>query len=151
MRLGLLALALGTNVLAQGRLDWTPLIADGTHIRVESAGMSRLDGTYLGVRGDSLRLALGRGGVTVAAPLDRVITIDVSQGRDRARWAGLGMLGGALGGGVLFTVMFYQDTKGTLGTPVILVVGALVGTVLGGVSGAIWAPESWTRYRNPDR
>ena len=136
---------------AQDGASWIPVISSGTRVRATIVDSPRppLVGSFGGATADSLRLILtGATGLTFHTR--SVAHLDVSEGRQRGRFAVIGGLIGGVGGGIIGAVAMSDDydTSGLEGL-VGFLAGAVLGLPTGAIIGALNAPERWTRYSNP--
>jgi hypothetical protein len=137
---------------AQPATSWTLPVAVGTRVRVstQATGSSQLVGSYLGLAGDSLRLALATT-ATIAIPVRDVAWVEASAGRPRLRFLAAGLIGGGVAGVLIGAAQGERKDPGGVGGLVGLIVGGFTGAAIGGLAAALWAPERWTRYLNPQR
>lgn len=117
----------------------------GTRVRVlDRSGGERFTGTILRITRDTLGLAVGGGSALVSLPTTRLASLEVSEGRERARsaWRGAGI--GLVVGGLVGAVSMRGDgTPGDIGVLVGFFAGGVLGAGSGTVIGAIAAPERW--------
>jgi hypothetical protein len=135
----------------------------GTRIRVSSSvpgflGSPRV-ANVLSQRGDTLSLRPEGTQDSIPLPLGSITRLEVSAGRSshRRQGMGLGLLGGALIGAVVgaatYTPCSTTQFLGCLGAPTsrggqaeeVGLVGALIGTFVGGFIGARRQTENWER------
>jgi molybdopterin-binding protein len=74
----------------------------GSRVRIDTADGVLVTGTVVSVEADTVRLETGRASIALAVLRSRVISLEVSAGRDQARGAKRGAL---IGGGVGLAVM----------------------------------------------
>ena len=118
-----------------------------TRVRITAPLLSEtvLLGTLRLMHGDSLLLTTSEGTARMRLPLRDVETIELSRGRDRIRYAGLGAVAGGLGMALAFGSSVEEQTGGEpIALGVGFLTGLLVGAPLGAVLGAAYAPERWT-------
>lgn len=124
----------------------------GARVRiVRAAGEESFIGNVARVTSDSIAVGVGGANVMVQLPLAHLASLEVSDGRDRAKWTANGTLYGALGVGLITGVLFAQEYPGTLMGPVGALAGGFMGAIGGGVAGAMLAPEQWDRVALPSR
>lgn len=137
---------------AQTGASWVPTLTAGTRVRATILDSPRppLIGAFGGVSADSVRVIL-IGTTTLALHTGTLAHLDVSEGRERGRWAILGGLIGALGGGLIGGMALAGEADASMGlAPVAgFFAGMVIGAPTGAIVGAITAPERWTRYSNP--
>lgn len=134
---------------AQQRSTWFLPVQAGTGVRVTvDSAANVIRGSFRGMSGDSLRVELARG-AAIAMPIGRVVYVDESQGRERWRWFWIGALAGAAAGGILGAWSMREEDE--LGRFVMTLAGITLGAPTGGIAGAVFAPERWTRHWNPER
>lgn len=157
--LPVLALAFGGAAApADGQPAPTPA---GARVRARIVGPAggpaglHCEGQAVGVAGDTLRLAAGSG----CPPGAFLADVEVAQGARGSRWAhaGLGLLGGALVGGVTARIAAGDGCRispcddGDFAVVILTVLGTAAGAAGGAVVGALlpagvrWAPAGTAR------
>ena len=134
-----------------------PVIAVGARVRVLTTADTppagrRVPwrvGRIVAATPDSLTIETGKSATPLTLPASAVERLEVSRGRDR----GKGMFVGALIGGLLAGGAAATASGGDEGVPAeeAVVGGAVAGLMLGGVMGALAAPERWQRAALPTR
>jgi hypothetical protein len=136
---------------AQGP-QWLPAISAGTRVRatVQDSPRPPFVGAFGGATSDSVRVIL-TGTTSLSLATSTLAHLDVSQGRERGRWAFVGGLIGAIGGGLIGGAALAGEADESFGlAPVAgFFAGIVIGAPMGAVLGAVFAPERWTRYPNP--
>lgn len=128
-------------------------VRPGDRVRVTTYQMASSGERQVGVLQQMFRDSVTvdwASGARETFPLHRVRRLDVSEGR--GSFVGLGMVGGFLGGAVTGAVVGTASWDGTdsyrgLAVAASSVVGALVGTVAGGLIGAVGRRERWARVQ----
>ena len=101
------------------------------------------------MQGDSLLLTSSERTARMRLPLRDVELVELSQGRDRVRYAGFGAVAGGMALALAFGAEVKKQTGGEpLTQPVGFFAGFVVGVPLGAVLGAAYAPERWTTSYN---
>jgi hypothetical protein len=120
----------------------------GVRVRVrETSNPQPFTGMLWHVSGDTYAVRPSGTNTLLELSRSRIVSIDVSAGRDRVRWGFLGAAAGALAGGLFGAATIGEDPNADLGSVGGFVVGSLVGAPLGAVLGALSAPERWRRIR----
>jgi hypothetical protein len=120
----------------------------GVRVRVhETSTPQPFTGTLWHVSGDTYAVRPSGTNTLLKLSESRIVSIDVSAGRDRVRWGFLGAAAGALAGGLFGAATIGQDPDADLGSVGGVVLGSFVGAPLGAVVGALNAPERWRRIR----
>lgn len=118
----------------------------GSRVRLDTTDGALLTGTVVSVDSDSVRVSTHSSGAVVALPLSRVLSYDVSRGRERGRGAKRGALAGGAVGLALVVSSLRGDTvdaKGRRDDRRLAVPIAIGLTALGAAIGAALAPERW--------
>lgn len=142
----LLAVVLSISVsrAAHGQRITDGLI--GSRVRLDTASGSLVTGTLMSIDADTIRLERSGAGAIVAVPRARVISFDVSAGREHGRGARRGALAGGAVGLVLIVASLRNDTAtvNRQASDLRLAVPVGLGLVaLGAGIGAASAPERW--------
>jgi hypothetical protein len=152
MRRALLILSLLTvpHVVGAQTPQWLPAVSTGTRVRavVDGSRTPAIVGIIVGATRDTVRLALTNSSI-VALAMPSLVWLDVSDGRERGRWAFRGGAIGLLAGGIIGMMAMRDDGAGSLAPIAGLLAGAILGAPTGAIIGAVYAPERWTRYSNP--
>ena len=146
-----LLMAAAAPAAAQTGASWVPVISSGTRVRATIVDSPRppLVGAFGGATADSLRLIL-TSSTSLSLEARSVAHLDVSEGRERGRWAVIGGLVGGLAGGLIGAAALGDDNDTTgLAAFAGFLAGSVLGLPTGAIVGAVYAPERWTRYSNP--
>lgn len=120
----------------------------GTRVRVQTVPDGPpFTGTVWRITADTLAVAVSSGNALLQLPMDRLASIDVSEGRDRLGWSVRGASIGALSGGLIGSIAVWQESHGDLGVLAGFFAGGMLGATGGALLGAITAPERWSRVR----
>ena len=125
-----------------------PYLPAGTRVRVlDRAGGTPFTGNVQRLTFDTLGVAVGGGAALVQLPTSRLVSLEISEGRERLRWAVKGAGIGLLAGGLIGAASMRDDTSavGDLGALAGFFAGGVLGAGFGAVGGAILAPERWRR------
>lgn len=144
MRLLSFCLLVALAVPSVGAQHVTPYGAvEGSRVRITAPALSErpLHGWVVAFAGDSLVLASSRRSARARLPLGEVRVVEVSDGRDRLGTAVFGAGIGALLGAVLGGAGLGQE--GEFAALVGAFAGVVIGAPIGGVAGALLAPERW--------
>lgn len=147
----LLLAVVGLPHVVQGQSpQWLPTVSTGMRVRAAVDGSPRppIVGNFVGAARDTVRIALTRTTV-VALATPTLAWLDVSEGRERGRWAFMGGVAGLLAGGFIGMLAMREEDPGSLAPVAGLFAGAVLGAPTGAIIGAIYAPERWTRYTKP--
>jgi hypothetical protein len=118
----------------------------GSRVRIDTADGALVTGTVVSVDADTARIASGHATSALAVTRSRIVSYEVSAGRERARGAKRGTL---IGGGIGLAVIALSLRRDTttvdrqasdLG---IAIPAAAIVTLLGAGLGAALAPERW--------
>lgn len=128
------------------------LLQAGTRIRVTSprTGDEPFAGNVLRLVRDTLVMATEGGNALLTLPTASLARIEVSEGRDRVKWGFIGAWAGATALGLGAAVALKNEDPNGLASFVGFLAGGIAGFFIGGVGGAIMAPEQWrplTLYR----
>lgn len=120
-----------------GRIDAFP----GDSVRLDTSGVRRRLGLDTGpVLVDEYRY--------VTIPRSEITNLEISGGRTARRSTLVGVLGGALGGGLFFGLAGRSNVDPTAGSvSQEFGKGAIVGAIVGGVIGYAWGGEKWVAGR----
>lgn len=146
-----LLLSVAVPARAQTGPGWIPHVSAGTRVRATVIDSPRppVIGAYGGATRDSMRVIL-TGTTSLSFYTPSLAHLDVSEGRERGRWAFIGGMVGAVGGGLIGAAsMSGGDYAMTFEPLVGFFAGMVLGAPTGAIIGAIYAPERWTRYSNP--
>jgi hypothetical protein len=130
---------------------------DEVRVRAPSAAPGVLRGEVLQYRGNTLALRQAGTGREFAIHVDSVRGMALNLGFDRRRstlrGARLGLFLGAAAGGVAGPFVAMEGTDDDFGTTAALVFagGALAGTGLGALGGAVFARDHWQSFSMPIR
>lgn len=130
---------------------------DEVRVRAPSAGPEVIRGEVLLYQGDTLALRQAGTGREFAIHVDSIRGMALNLGFDRRRstirGARLGLFLGAAVGGVAGPFVAMEGTEEDFGTTSALVFagGALAGTGLGALGGAVFARDYWQSYGMPIR
>ncbi|HET9011340.1 MAG TPA: hypothetical protein VFN38_05960, partial [Gemmatimonadaceae bacterium] len=97
---------------------------------------------------DTLAVAVSGGNALLQLPMNRLASIDVSEGRDRLGWSTRGAGIGVIGGGLVGAIAVWQESHGDLGVLAGFFAGGMLGAGSGAIIGALMAPERWNRVRS---
>jgi hypothetical protein len=144
MNSGLLRLATLAALLLAAKLPAQTDLSAGTRVRAFAPAVSdqRLVGRVSAATADSLMLTRPDG-ASIALSRPAIERLEVSRGHARVKWALIGAGAGLIVGGVIGGAMGGDDDTSGLGAAEGFTAGALQGIVLGGVAGALLAPERW--------
>ena len=121
----------------------------GTRVRVQTAPDGPpFTGTVWRITSDTLAVAVSSGNALLQLPMNRLASIDVSEGRDRLGWSARGASIGALSGGLIGSIAVWHESQGDLGVLAGFFAGGMLGATAGALLGAIIAPERWSRVRS---
>ena len=127
-------------------------LSTGARVRiVRAAGEEPFVGTVARSTPDTLAVGVGGGSVLLQLPLAQLVSLEVSEGRDRLVWTGNGVLYGSIGTALATGFVLAQQYPGSLVGFAGAIAGGLVGAVGGGVVGAMLSPERWEAVRLPAR
>jgi hypothetical protein len=120
-----------------GRIDSFP----GDSVRLDTSGVRRRLGLDTGpVLVDEYRY--------VTIPRSEITNLEISGGRTAGRSTLVGLLGGAVGGGLFFGLAGRSNVDPTAGSfSHEFGKGAIVGGIIGGVIGYAWGGERWLPAR----
>ncbi|HEY7770464.1 hypothetical protein [Longimicrobium sp.] len=130
---------------------------DEVRVRAPSAAPGVIRGEVLRYQGDTLALRQAGTGREFAIHVDSIRGMAQNLGFDRRRstirGARLGLFLGAAAGGVAGPFVAMEGTDEDFGTNAALVLagGALAGTGLGALGGAVFARDYWQSYGMPIR
>ena len=120
-------------------------VSVGQRVRVEAPAVfqERHKGNVLAPVIDTLFLKEKNSSVQ-PVPVNAIMTLEVSRGRQRWLWGFLGATAGFFAGGLL-GAQTYQTGESDIDGILAAIAGAAIGTVSGGIIGAVAAPERWRR------
>lgn len=126
-------------------------LATGTKVRVMAPRIfpERTTATVLAVQNDTIVMARSGGAVSFSVPLGDIQKLEISNGRSRFKWAGLGAVAGLFGGGIIGGSIGGQDDPTGLGAAAGFFAGAIQGVLGGAIIGGLAAPERWVNYPLP--
>lgn len=140
------SLAIVGPATAQRNADGT--LASGHLVRAQACSdPAYVQGRVAAWDTSALRLTSMEGTET-RIPVSNLHRIRV-RGRDRGRWATIGIFAGAVIGGIGYHV-WDRRRGGPAPYPIALYIAAPVGALVGGTVGAIGAPEEWVLWRRFD-
>lgn len=127
------------------------LLQSGTRIRVTSTrtGDEPFVGSALRLVRDSLVMATEGGNALLTLSTANLARLEVSEGRDRAKWGFIGAWAGATALALGTAVALKSEDPSGLASFVGFIAGGVAGFFLGGVTGAIMAPEQWREFTLP--
>jgi hypothetical protein len=137
--------ALAPTVRAQYDRPYLPV---GSRVRVvDRVGGAPFLGTVQRLTVDTLGVAVGGGAALVQLPTSRLVSLEISDGRERAGWAMRGAGIGLVAGGLIGAASLRDDppAPGDLSALAGFFAGGVLGAGFGAVVGAIIAPERWHR------
>ena len=118
-------------------------VSVGTKVRIESTVTRKLNGVLLARDADSITVVNAYGTVTTL-PTSSVVRIRTRDGRSHKMGAARGVLYGAVTGTAIgFAAHRYYGDGGPGSEPVYVSMGAVYGTLLGGVIGAVVGTQRW--------
>jgi hypothetical protein len=121
-------------------------LPSGVRVRVrETSNPQPFTGSLWHVSGDTYAVRPSGTNTLLELPRSRIVSIDVSDGRDRLGWGMRGTGIGLLAGGVLGAVSVGRDSQADLGALVGFIAGGILGAGAGALIGATSAPERWRR------
>lgn len=126
-------------------------IATGTRVRVLAPSIfpERATATVLAAQNDTIVVARSDGAVSLSLPVSAIQKLEISEGRSRFKWAGLGALAGLFVGGYLGGTIGGKDDTSGVGAAAGFFAGSILGVPGGAVLGALAAPERWVNYPLP--
>ncbi|MEO7367046.1 MAG: hypothetical protein ABIZ36_03755 [Gemmatimonadaceae bacterium] len=126
-------------------------LASGTKVRVMAPGIfpERTTATVLAAQNDTIVMARSGGAVSFLVPVRDIQKLEISNGRSRFEWAGLGAVAGLLAGGIIGGTIGGRDDPTGLGAASGFFVGAFQGVLGGAIIGGLAAPERWVNYPLP--
>lgn len=129
---------------------WPPAVGMRTRVLSPALGGQMQIGTVEGVTGDTLRFLRTDGVGPVSLTPSEINTIEVSGGTHtaKAKWGIIGFLGGAAAGAMIGAAT-YRPCTGSFacigdvgGRPMAVGVGAVLGSLAGGIVGTLWGARS---------
>ena len=145
-RLGIVALVIAASSTSMSAQGATQLgVSAGQRVRVQAATVfpEKQKGVVVAPPVDTLFLKQ-KNSVVQSVPVNAITMLEVSRGRQRWLWGFLGATTGFFAGGLLGAQTF--DTgEGDIYGVLAATAGAVIGTISGGIVGAIAAPERWHR------
>lgn len=147
--LALLFLA-GTVSTSKAQLPVPVGISPGTKMRVTAPAIlpEPITGRLTSLTPDTVSIAKS-GAAVFQIPMISVQKLELSEGRNRLKWAALGALAGGLVGGLIGGYSADNNDPTGLEAAALFIAGGTVGLVGGGVAGAVFAPERWYQYSLP--
>lgn len=126
-------------------------LATGTRVRVVAPSIfpERTTATVLSAQNDTIIVARSGGAVSLSVPVSAIQQLEISEGRSRFTWAGLGAVAGLLGGGILGGSAGGRNDTSGVGAAAGFFAGSILGLIGGAVAGALAAPERWSNYPLP--